>query len=122
VSQRSFGRRIKSQSPLRGPKNTEAGPQAASSELEIAAASLSSSPSLAAPNQSLDDELREWKRGRKQGDRIPWRQISLIAALCFGVASFVLPDSVNETVEWLLYVIAGAGVLGAFVRSRKTDG
>jgi hypothetical protein len=52
-----------------------------------------------------DDDLREWKRAR-QGFAMPWRQLSLMATLCFGVASLVLPDSVNDNVEWLLYALA----------------
>lgn len=53
--------------------------------------------------QHVDDDLREWEQARKQRSKIPWRQLSLMASLCFGIASFVLPDSVNENLDWLLY-------------------
>ena len=61
---------------------------------------------------SVDDELREWKRSRKRAFRftfkLPWRQLSLMASLCFGIASFVLPDAVNGNVQWLLFALMGA--------------
>ncbi len=50
---------------------------------------------------SVEQELRAWKRTRSF--KIPWRQLSLMASLCFGIASFVLPDSVNDSVNWVLY-------------------
>jgi hypothetical protein len=51
----------------------------------------------------VDTELAEWKATRKGAFKLPWRQLSLIASLCFGIASFVLPDGVNDMVNWLLY-------------------
>jgi len=57
---------------------------------------------------SIDDELREWKRSRKSGFKIPWRQLSLMASLCFGLASFVLPEPVNGDVQWLLFALTAA--------------
>jgi hypothetical protein len=53
------------------------------------------------PSPDVDAELREWKAQRSF--RIPWRQLSLMASVCFGLASFVLPDSVNAGVDWVLY-------------------
>jgi hypothetical protein len=50
---------------------------------------------------SVDDEVRAWKAQRSF--TIPWKQLCLMASICFGVASFVLPDSVNASVDWLLY-------------------
>ncbi|HEU5019428.1 MAG TPA: hypothetical protein VFT69_15815, partial [Pseudolabrys sp.] len=46
-------------------------------------------PSLRA---SEDLEFAAWKKQRARGPRLPWRQLSFMASLCFGVASFVLPD------------------------------
>ena len=46
------------------------------------------------------------KRGNRRAGRsfkMPWAQLSLMASLCFGIASFVLPDSINGSVEWLLW-------------------
>jgi hypothetical protein len=63
---------------------------------------------------SLDDELREWKLARKRNFEIPWRPLSLMATLCFGIASFSLPDSVNDDVQWLLYALAAASLYAGF--------
>jgi len=68
---------------------------------------------------TLDDELREWKLLRAGGFQIPWRQLSLMASLCFGIASLVLPDSVNENVQWLLYALTAASLIAGFARRRR---
>ena len=68
---------------------------------------------------SLDDELREWKLARKQNFAFPWRPFSLIATLCFGIASFALPDSVNDNVQWLLYALAAASLYAGFRKRRR---
>ena len=61
-----------------------------------------------------DDELRQWKLARKRNFEIPWRPLSLMATLCFGIASFVLPDSVNDNVQWLLYALTAASLYAGF--------
>jgi hypothetical protein len=68
---------------------------------------------------SLDDDLRQWKAARKQNFEFPWRSISLMATLCFGIASFVLPDSVNDDVQWLLYALAGASMYVGFRKRHR---
>jgi hypothetical protein len=68
----------------------------------------------------VDEELKRWKdeRRRTLAARIPWRQISLMASICFGAASFVLPDSVNGAVDWVLYALSAAS-LWAWYSGRK---
>jgi hypothetical protein len=68
---------------------------------------------------SLDDELRQWKLARRRNFEIPWRPLSLMATLCFGIASFVLPDSVNDNVQWLLYALAAASLYAGFRKRRQ---
>jgi hypothetical protein len=68
---------------------------------------------------SLDDDLRQWKLARKRNFEIPWRPLSLMATLCFGIASFALPDSVNDNVQWLLYALAAASLYAGFRRRRQ---
>ena len=68
---------------------------------------------------SLDDELRQWKLARKQNFEFPWRSLSLMATLCFGIASFVLPDSVNDDLQWLLYALVAASLYFGFFRHRR---
>jgi hypothetical protein len=53
--------------------------------------------------ESLDAELAAWRQARGSKFKMPWSQLSLVASLFFGVASFVLPDSVNDSVDWLLW-------------------
>jgi len=69
---------------------------------------------------SLADELREWKQSRTSGFEMPWKQISLMASLCFGIASFVLPDGTNAIVNWILYALMAVSfVVGISRRRRK---
>lgn len=70
--------------------------------------------------RSLDDELLTWKVQRRRAwlMRVPWRPLSLMASLCFGVGAFVLPDSVNDAAQWLLLVLMGAS-LGAGIAIRR---
>ena len=116
VNQRPFGRRTDQQPRFRQAKN----------ESEVAASTVTTKLISTSPPSSIDmaassheDELREWEKARKQGFRIPWRQVSLMASLCFGIASFVLPDSVNGDVQWLLYALAAASLYGGFAKRRK---
>jgi hypothetical protein len=116
VKQRAFGRRIDQQPRFSRAKD----------EIAIAASSAPAMPASASPPSSIeivapsvDEELREWAKARKQGFRIPWRQVSLMASLCFGIASLVLPDSLNGGVQWLLYGLAAASLYGGFVKRRK---
>lgn len=63
-----------------------------------------------------DHELRKWKQTRKQRSKIPWRQLALMASLCFGIASLVLPDSVNDNLDWVLYGLMGASLYAGLGR------
>jgi len=67
---------------------------------------------------STDPELEEWKRARKPF-AFPWRQVFLMASLCFGVASLVLPDTVNDMVDWLLYALAAMSLYAGLRRAKN---
>ncbi|HEY3776929.1 MAG TPA: hypothetical protein VGL35_02605 [Rhizomicrobium sp.] len=69
----------------------------------------------------MDDELRAWsrERHRRQGYRIPWRPLLLVASLSFFIASFVLPPAVNSAFNWLLDLLAVASSLAWFGGRRK---
>lgn len=67
----------------------------------------------------VDDELREWKQSRRKNFQIPWRPVWLVASPCFGLASLVLPDSVNDDVQWLLYALMAASFYAGITRSRR---
>jgi len=46
-----------------------------------------------------------------------------MASLCFGIASLVLPDWVNDNVQWLLYALMAASLyVGFSKRRRRADG
>jgi hypothetical protein len=93
---RSFGKRA---APARA---AQAAPRTAEPDL----------PGSIRGNDDGDPELDAWKRTRRR--RLPWRQISFTASLCFGVAALVLPDTVNDAVSWMLYVLAAIGFIGGF--------
>src|SRR5580693_2537563 len=99
VNQPAFGRRIDHQHRTARAKEPAA---VDSPEMNIerdhapANPAFPTSPGETAP--SLEDELREWKKSRRKNYKLPWRQVSLMASLCFGIAAFVLPDTVNDTV------------------------
>ncbi len=68
----------------------------------------------------LDFEPPE--RPRAATVKIPWRQLSLMATLCFGLAYFVLPDRVNDIVQWPLYALGAMSFYVNFsARRRKKE-
>jgi hypothetical protein len=120
VNQISFGRRGNPPpSSGRSMGTTEAVAQAP--RVQSTGPSIERPVRLSEKNEfsSLDDELREWKLARKRNFEIPWRPLSLMATLCFGVASFVLPDSVNDNVQWLLYALTAASLYAGFRKRRR---
>jgi hypothetical protein len=65
-------------------------------------------------------ELDAWKSDRKRAFRLPWRQLSLIAGLSFGIGSFVLPESVTGVTDWVLYALMAASfAAGLSGKSKK---
>jgi len=69
---------------------------------------------------AADEDLRAWKETRRL--RFPLQQFSLMASLCFGIASFALPESLNDSLQWPLYGLAAASLyVGLSKRFRKSD-
>ncbi len=101
---RAFGRRTNLQPPLSrgGLKRESPAPRAPSVAPDVLAVS---SPlvhrDILVPLAGV--EFREPEEPAKRPFKMPWRQLSLMASLCFGIASFVLPDSVNDQLDWVLY-------------------
>jgi len=84
-----------------------------------AARAESASPSLR-PRDPVEAELEEWKANRKKLPLIAWRPLYLMASACFGLAYFVLPDSINDIVQWPLYALAAVSFyLGMKMRREK---
>jgi len=75
---------------------------------------------------SVDEELRRWKEERRQTlfFRLPWKQFSLFASISFGAASFVLPDDVNDAVDYLMWGLSlitfAIWVSGFFNKNKET--
>lgn len=121
ANRRTFGRRagLQRQPPPLRPRVAAAAQSAKVASGEVAAEGPAL-PFKAKEVSSLDRELLEWKRARKGSVKIPWRPLSLMASLCFGIASFVLPDSINDVVQWPLYALMIASFLvGVSARRRK---
>jgi hypothetical protein len=111
---RSFGRRDMDDQASRTIKVVRKSTKAYSSERYVEQRALLLEKSEFA---TVDEDLREWKRARKPNFDVLWRPLLLIATLSFGIASFVLPDSVNDTVDWLLYTMMGVS-LYSWIRGR----
>jgi hypothetical protein len=113
VNSRSFGRRAGPQ-PRLAKADVEVPTRGAIVSRGEACIERPQPPPTEPQTPSLDEELREWKQARKSGFRIPWRQLSLMASLCFGMASLVLPASVNDNVQWLLYGLMAVSLYTGF--------
>ena len=109
-SRRSFGRRAPPQPAVRRPVL----PQPVLEETLF-------SPPVDATLPSVEDEIAAWKAARGSVVSFPWRQLSLMAGLCFGVASFVLPGAINDTMQWPLYALTGLSFY-AGLHKRKIKG
>jgi hypothetical protein len=106
-SRRTFGRRAASQ------------PSAPCAVTPALVQPIISCPPSEATLPSVEDEIEAWKAARISVVAFPWRQFSLMAGLCFGIASFVLPDTVNAAMQWPLYALTAIS-LYAGLRKRKT--
>lgn len=121
ANRQTFGRRVAvlRQPPPAGVQSARAAQSASPAHDDI---DSERPPPLIQPSDSpsIDEELREWKRGRKRGIAIPWRPLSFMATICFGVASFVLPDLINDFVQWPLYgLMAASFYVGVIARREK---
>ena len=67
------------------------------------------------------DEWREREQPAKRKFKVPWRQVVLTASLCFGIGALVLPDTINDDLDWLLYgLMAISGYVGFSNRFLKS--
>jgi hypothetical protein len=121
IAQRAFGRRTSPQrQPLRaGPKLDLSAPEANPGLADIPAQTAFLQKEIALPHPS--DEAHDRDQSAKRSFKMPWRQLSLMASLCFGIASLVLPDSINDELDWPLYALmalsAYAGLSKRFLKS-----
>jgi len=120
ANRQAFGRRINAET-LQRPASVRSEPVAQNIVAPLGGISEEkpSPASTQAELPSVGRELQDWKRARNGGFTVPWRQLSLMATLCFGIASFVLPDSVNDNVQWPLYALMAASAYAGFSKRRK---
>jgi hypothetical protein len=112
----AFGRRQNSlvEAPSRAAPSVVARPE------QWPSAKIELQPLPAGEQPSVEEDLRAWneERRRRLPSRVPWSSLYLMASLSFGIASFVLPDSVNDAADWLLYILCGAS-LWAWIAARR---
>jgi hypothetical protein len=100
--QKPFGRRSQPrQPPLHGSANLD--PATPVTKPIIANVNQASPPPGEITFPSADNEPWEWERSTRRPFKMPWRQLALMASLCFGIASIVLPDEMNDSLQWVLY-------------------
>lgn len=120
VSPQSFGRRVNPQH--RASRPTESVEVSGRRKEQAGFADVDARPASPVLRRmkpaKLDDEFEEWKRTRKLN--IPWRPLSLMASLCFGIAYFALPDTVNDAVQWLLFGLMAASLWAGFSKRRTS--
>lgn len=128
TKQQTFGRRVNSRNEtrqlVREPVIAASSPELSPRDMVPPQISASTPISVSTPiGASVEDELREWKKSRKGNYKFPWRPLSWMASGCFGIASIVLPSSVNNVVEWLLWALTGASFYAGFrMRQQKKKG
>jgi hypothetical protein len=109
MDRRSFGRRGVSQSVA-----SRVAPARASADDFVAPAATVQPESI--HTFSVEDELDAWKQQRRY--KVPWKQLCLMASICFGVGSLVLPDDVNRAVNWLLYGLMAMSLYAWYIGRR----
>jgi hypothetical protein len=109
VNQTAFGRRTTASRPIaRATEVSEPVRPAGNHARSEQVAERSSALLMHTASPPIDDEFQEWKKARKRHSGLPWRQLSLMASVSFGIASLVLPDSVSDTLDWVLYALMAA--------------
>ena len=115
-SRPAFGLRASALAPA--PRDAAA-PRSANRAQALASPAAASAAPAQPAEPSLDEELRAWKEARGSKFQMPWRQLSLMASLCFGIASFVLPDSINGNLDWVLWGLMAASAYVGFRKRRQ---
>lgn len=121
VNPQPFGRRVNPQHRAARPMETVDVASRRKEEArfaDVAVRQVSTGPATEPLRLDDDDGFQESWQTRKHGFTIPWRPLSLMASLCFGIASFVLPDSVNDAVQWPLYGLMAASLYAGFSKRR----
>jgi hypothetical protein len=132
IGQKSFGRRTTLQrQPLRAERESDvpaphATPAFAETPSVAPVFADTSAKELARLHKEIisppaHDERHEREQPVKRGFKVPWRQVVLTASLCFGLGALVLPDTISDDLNWLLYgLMAISGYIGFSNRFLKS--
>lgn len=112
---KSFGRRPQPEQPRLRLVRTDLTPVRANDAAPIPTASQ---PEAAESAPDVDRELEEWKAARKRFKRSfrePWRTLSIVCTVGFGLSSWLLPDLVADVAQ---FVTGGLGAASLFAGLR----
>ena len=120
--QQTFGRRV---NPLSKPRHAKPEVKTDTPATNAGVSEAPIEPSLPAPTNAeesacLSQDFEDWKSEPKRGLRLPWRQLSLMASLSFGIGSLALPDWVNDNVQWGLYALMAISLYAGLSRGDDT--
>lgn len=121
MKENSFGRRsVTRHVPQRGAVTAHSDPVVVASTLAVEPPQNTNFVPVAR-ELSPEEELEAWKaeRMRTRLSRVPWRQIYVMAGLCFGIGGFMLPDSVNDAFSWILYGLMAVSFYAGLVKRRE---
>ena len=109
----SFGRRTQNQLPKAAPplvmKFARPGATTVKSE---------SQPETFAPSvDSVDEELRAWKKSRSSA--FPVKLLALTGSVSFGIASVALPKEINDAMQYPLYGLSALSLYLGFRGKRR---
>jgi hypothetical protein len=107
---KAFGRRPQPEQPRPKPVPAEVSLAQTS---EAAPIPVPLSPQSEDDIADVDRELEEWKAARKRYKRSfrePWRTLSIVAAVGFGLSSWLLPDSVADVAQLVTGGMAAASL------------
>jgi hypothetical protein len=104
----------------------KAQPQRPPAALRAPAPARQAAPEPAAPippppvierRDDVDAEIEQWnalRKARKRSFREPWRTLSIVAAIGFGLSSWLLPDSVSNITDLITGGLGVAALVAGF--------
>jgi hypothetical protein len=113
-----FGRRSspQPQQPLRARRQGDAPADGTRPAFAAAAADQSSLLHGNTTLKYIESQSPEEQAAVQVRFKMPWRQLALMASLCFGIASFVLPDATNDALQWVLYGLMAMSLFAGLSR------
>jgi hypothetical protein len=104
---KTFGRKAQPQHP----------PAALRAPAPRPAPEPSAPPPVVERHDDVDAEVEQWnalRKARKRSFREPWRTLSIVAAIGFGLSSWLLPDSVSNITDLITGGLGVAALVAGF--------